>query len=629
MTLIRLDAAELAFGNHHLLEKVNFLLEPGDRIGLIGRNGEGKSTFLKVLAGEQDIDSGLCQRDAVVTVAYVSQSLPAAEDISVGEYVASGAQDLLDKLGQYQALSMSASDKHLDQMNKLQHEIEAVDGWSFEARLSAVLKQFSLDSSTKMSALSGGWRRKASLARALIIHPDVLLLDEPTNHLDVGLIQWLEGFLKSFKGALVVITHDRAFLNSVARSIAELDRGHLTLWKGDYASFVEFKQKEMETEEKHNALFDKRLAQEEAWIRQGIKARRTRNEGRVRALKRMREERAQRRSLQQLGNVEIAAGESSGKLVAEFKSVSFAYDGKTIVEDFDAILLKGDKIGLIGPNGAGKSTLLKLILGEVEPTKGELKRGTRLQVAYFDQMREQLDLDKNIVDNIGEGRSSVEVNGRDVHIMSYIQDFMFSPARARTPLAALSGGERNRVLLAKLFCKPSNLLILDEPTNDLDTDTLELLESLLVNYKGTVLLVSHDRQFLDNVVSSSIVFEGGGTLRESVGGFTDWTAQGGSWEAITSAKAKEADTATESKKIAKSDTGKASKLSYKLQRELDQLPNLISELEGKIAGLTDEISKPEFYQRDKGEVERTLKLLSDSEALLSDHYSRWEELESL
>ena len=628
MTLIRLDAAELAFGDHNLLDRVEFNLEAGDRIGLIGRNGEGKSTFLKVLAGDQEVDSGSCRRDGAVKVAYVSQNLPEAQDIAVGDYVASGAKELLDKINTYQTLSESANAQDLEQMNKLQHEIESVDGWSFDSRLSAVLKQFSLDAKTKLSALSGGWRRKASLAKALITHPDVLLLDEPTNHLDVGLIQWLEGFLRSFNGALVVITHDRAFLNAVASSIAELDRGRLTLWSGNYMSFVEFKQKEMETEAKHNALFDKKLAQEEAWIRQGIKARRTRNEGRVRALKKMREARAQRRSLLKLGKVEIASGEVSGKLVAEFKGVSFLYDDKPIVQDFDAVMIKGDKIGLIGPNGAGKSTLLKLILGELEPTKGELKRGTRLQVAYFDQMRDQLDLNKNIVDNIGEGRSSVEVNGRDVHIMSYIQDFMFTPARARTPLTALSGGERNRVLLAKLFCKPSNLLILDEPTNDLDTETLELLESLLVDYEGTVLLVSHDRQFLDNVVSSSIIFEGKGVLSESVGGFSEWVAQGGSWERISTINNARVENSASDQVIAPKHE-KARKLSYKLQRELDQLPNAISKVEEEIAGLTEAVSQPAFYTQEQTEVEKTLKALSDKEALLVEFYARWEELESL
>lgn len=481
--------------------------------------------------------------------------------------------------------------------------------------------------------MSGGWRRRVALAQALIREPDVLLLDEPTNHLDIAAIQWLEQQLQSFRGAIVFITHDRAFLRAVANSVAELDRGELTVWHGSYDDYLKFKAQALETEAKNNALFDKKLAQEEVWIRQGIKARRTRNEGRVRALEKLRKERSQRREV--LGNVKLehANDVPSGKLVAELHDVSFSWPDKTIINHFSSTIVRGDKIGLIGPNGIGKSTLLKIVLGELEPSKGSVRLGTKLSVAYFDQMRHQLNLELNAIDNISDGRDFIDINGKSKHIISYLQDFMFSGERARTPIKALSGGERNRILLAKLFSKPSNLLVMDEPTNDLDAETLELLEELLVSFDGTLLLVSHDREFLDNVVSSSIAFEGSGRVKEYVGGYTDWIHQGGVWPneqsrieiqdkgLITEKSAKE--TYKESKLVAEKPK---KKLSYKLQHELDQLPGKIEEQEKKIEDVQLVIASENFFEQDQQLVNETLEKLTKLETELSEMYGRWEEL---
>ncbi|WP_096085944.1 ATP-binding cassette domain-containing protein [Agaribacterium haliotis] len=646
MPLMRLEQVELAFGERHILDHADLMLEKGQRIGLIGRNGEGKSTLLKILAGKQDVDAGTVWRHPDLRIAVVEQALPPSDEQLVADYVAGGSQDLVDQLKAYETLSANSSHE-LNKLTELQQQIDAADGWNFHNRLKRILREFELDRGQRLAELSGGWRRKAALARALVSEPDLLLLDEPTNHLDIGLIQWLEQFIKNFKGAVVTITHDRAFLRACSTRIAELDRGTLRVWDGDYGRFLEFKRQELENEKKHNALFDKKLAQEEAWIREGIKARRTRNEGRVRALKKLREQRAERRNLVQLEKMDFAGSSASGKLVCELKNVSVQYAEKTVIKDFSSVLIRGDKVGLIGPNGAGKSTLLKLILGEIQASSGEIKHGTRLDIAYFDQMRGQLDMEKDVVDNVAEGRQSVEINGKDKHILSYLQDFLFSPTRARTPLKALSGGECARVMLAKLFCKPSNLLVMDEPTNDLDTDTLELLESLLVDYPGTVLLVSHDREFVDNVVSSTIIFEGQGCLSEYVGGFEDWLRQGGDWQRISGAEHESqgrseppagdarADTqaTTASTKAAASKqapaAAKAVKLSYKYQRELEALPQKIEVAEKQLAELNELVCAPDFYNRDQTEVQAKLASLQSLEETLNTLYQRWEELEAM
>ncbi|WP_370978692.1 ATP-binding cassette domain-containing protein [Agaribacterium sp. ZY112] len=632
MPLLRLENVDLAFGERHILDQASLLLDKGQRIGLIGRNGEGKSTLLRILSGKQEVDSGTVWRHPDLRVSVVEQELPPSSEQAVADYVAQGSAQLLHDLAEYEKESHTES-QSLDRLAELQQRIDTADGWTFEHRLNRILKQTGLDQGQKLAELSGGWRRKAALARALVSEPDLLLLDEPTNHLDVGLIQWLEEFLTNFKGAVITITHDRAFLRATSTQIAELDRGILTSWKGDYGRFLEFKKQELENEAKHNALFDKKLAQEEAWIREGIKARRTRNEGRVRALKKLREQRAERRNVTQIEKMDITGGTASGKLVAELNSVSVAFAERTIIKDFSSILIRGDKVGLIGPNGAGKSTLLKLILGELEPSSGSIKCGTRIDLAYFDQMRAQLDMERNVVDNVGEGRLSVTVDGKDKHVLSYLQDFLFSPERARTPLKALSGGECARVMLAKLFCKPSNLLVMDEPTNDLDTETLELLESLLVDYQGTVLLVSHDREFVDNVVSSSIVFEGDGKLSEYVGGYQDWINQGGSWAAISNeGQASASKQAAAQAKVATqspSDDKPKKKLSYKLQRELQNLPEKIEKAEANIEQLNAQMCAADFYSQEEKQVQAVLAELADQEQKLSTMYERWEELDAM
>jgi len=520
-------------------------------------------------------------------------------------------------------------------LGRLQQAIDDCDGWTLQQRVDTIITRLQLPADKLMSQLSGGWRRRVALAKALVVDPDVLLLDEPTNHLDILAIEWLEKQILEFQGAVVFITHDRAFLQSLATHIVELDRGHIRSWKGDYASFLEFREQQLAEEARHNALFDKRLAEEEVWIRQGIKARRTRNEGRVRALKSMRDERGDRR--ERLGNVNLNLSSSglSGKLVAELSHVSHGWSEGLVVRDLNSVVVRGDRIGFIGPNGVGKSTLLKIILGELTPNEGSVKYGTKLEVAYFDQLRDQLNLEKSAVDNVSEGRDSIEINGQPRHIISYLSDFLFTGERARTPLKALSGGERNRVLLAKLFSKPSNLLVLDEPTNDLDVETLELLEEVLGKFDGTVLLVSHDRAFLDNVVTSTYAFEGNGLVREYIGGYEDWLRQGGRWpQAGASSNApdtagNEVQAVVEAPVVEKPVKASATKLSYKLQRELEKLPAVIDKTEKKISDLETEMGGADFYQRPQAEVSSTLDQLGQLQAELEVHYSRWDELESM
>ncbi len=630
MLLIKLDNASLNYGSTILLDNQSLEVSSNDKLCLIGRNGAGKSSLLKVLAGEVELDDGSVWRKPGLKIARLEQDLPDADDLTVYQSVALGLGELGETIQQYLGLAKTVStDAEMDKLARLQQTIEAQDGWLIEQRIESIMDRLALDGSRRMGELSGGWRRRVALARALVCEPDLLLLDEPTNHLDVETIQWLEDQLLEFRGAVLLITHDRTFLNSVANTIAELDRGQITRFTGNLDGFLAFKEAKLAEEARHNALFDKRLAEEERWIRQGIKARRTRNEGRVRALKAMRVERKERIERQGNASLSIQGGVSSGKLVAELSNISHGYEGKQLIQHFSATILRGDRVGLIGPNGIGKSTLLKIILGQLQPQQGEVRVGTNLEVAYFDQMRGQLDLEQTPVDNVAEGREFIEINGQQRHVISYLNDFLFTGARARTPLKALSGGERNRVLLAKLFSKPCNLLVLDEPTNDLDVETLELLEEVLAAYQGTLLLVSHDRQFLDNVVTSTIAFEGNGRVAEYVGGYQDWLRQRPAAASPESevAKPQLVDDAVPAKPV--STTQKPKKLSYKLQRELEQLPGQIESLEAAIAEFEAEVGSADFYRGEQVHINATLESLGQAQQQLEQAMERWMELEAM
>jgi len=634
MPLIRIDKASLAFGTRPLLTDVELNIEPGERIGLVGLNGAGKSTLMKVINKEVALDGGDLWIDPACRIAQLPQALPAADERRVWDVVAEGLQDIVNLRREYDEVA-SQDDISMSKLESLQQKIEALDGWQLEQNVERVLTQLSLDGEALMSSLSGGWRRRAALGAALVQNPDLLLLDEPTNHLDIGTIEWMEQQLIEFRGGLLFVSHDRALVDHLATRIIELDRGVLTSFKGNYTSYVEQKQVLLENEARQNALFDKKLAQEEVWIRQGIKARRTRNEGRVRTLEKLRNERAERMNRQGKASFNLEEAQKSGKLAAELEHVSVAFEGKQVIRDFSMTLQRGDRVGLIGPNGAGKSTLLKLILGDIEPDSGSIKRGTKLEVAYFDQLRGQLDMDKTVIDNISEGRESIEINGNTRHIIGYLNDFLFSPERARTPVRALSGGECNRVLLAKLFSQPANLLVLDEPTNDLDVETLELLEEILMEYKGTVLLVSHDRAFLDNVVTSTVAFEGNGRLKAYVGGYKDWLRQRPEPTAVGKEAGKNAP--KPAKEAAKVEAVKAApapkkasvKLSYKLQRELESLPAEIEAAETSLEALQSEMADPAFYEQDHAKVAEKVAQLSEQEATLERLMERWVELEAM
>lgn len=635
MSLIKIEKAQLSYGLQVILDNVEFTIERGQRLCLIGRNGTGKSTLMKVIAGEVDLDKGEIIRQGGIKIARLEQDLPEPDDQLVFDVVAKGFGDTGDLLRDYRQLAEKSdlTDAEINRLHQLQQAIESQDGWSLQQKVEEIISRLQLPSHKYMSELSGGWRRRVALAKALVIDPDVLMLDEPTNHLDIAAIEWLEKQLLAFNGAIVFITHDRSLLQNLATHIAELDRGHLRYWEGSYESFLTFREQMLADEARHNELFDKKLAQEEVWIRQGIKARRTRNEGRVRALKALRETRSERRELVGKANFSLSAGENSGKLVAELIDVTYQFPDKVIVKNFSTTIMRGDRIGFVGANGAGKSTLLKLILGEIEPQSGTIKRGTNLQVAYFDQLRDQLDLDKNAVDNIAEGREFIEIGGKNKHIYSYLSDFLFSGERARTPLRALSGGERNRVLLAKLFSKSANLLVLDEPTNDLDVETLELLEEILTDYPGTVLLVSHDRAFLNNLVGSVIAFEGQGQVLEYVGGYDDWLRQGGRWTVDEPAHKEPLNSVKEIKEEApnlpKATAPKPKKLSYKLQKEFDELPQKIERLEAEVEQLNAQTSAPDFYQKPKDELDSVLGELAAKQQELEECFDRWAELEDM
>ncbi len=625
MALLRISDLSIAFGVHHLLEKAEFQLKAGERVGLLGRNGEGKSTLLKIISGEVKPDEGSIWLKPGAKLATLEQAPSLSGDESIYDSVAAGLGDVGGWIAEYHHVAMAQDmdvDRQMAELGRLQHLLDDHDGWQLQQKVEQILTRLDLPADKSVKGLSGGWKRRVALARALVCDPDVLLLDEPTNHLDLESILWLEEHLVSFKGAVLFVTHDRAFLQKLATRIVDLDRGKLISWPGNYADFLRRKAAALEEEERQNALFDKKLAQEEVWIRQGIKARRTRNEGRVRALKKMRDERSQRREQQSNAKFGLETADRSGKLVIEVKEVDYSYPERTIVKDFSTRIIRGDRIGLIGPNGAGKTTLLKLLLGKIKPQKGELKIGTSLEIAYFDQLREQLDLNQTVVEAIGDGSDQITINGKTRHVISYLGDFLFAPARARSPIKSLSGGERARILLARLFSKSVNLLVMDEPTNDLDIETLELLEELLVNFDGTLLLVSHDRAFMDNVVTSTLVFEDEGVVNEYVGGYSDWLTQKVSSQQTS---IKEQKTAT--KPRLKSSVPK--RLGHKEQRELDKIPALIEKLEEEQVQLNEKISDASFYKQDKGTTGTVLARLEKITSELEQHYARWDELESL
>lgn len=630
MPLLRLDKVSLNFGTHILFDEIDLTLMKGSRIGLLGRNGAGKTTLMKVIAGSVVPDGGERWLRPGVEVAWLEQSLPEADDQTVYDMVAGGLSEVGELLKQYHHLISDYEHADMSQLERVQSQLEAKHGWSLGQRVDTVITQLQLPEDKMMSELSGGWRKRVALGRALVREPELLLLDEPTNHLDIPAIEWLEKQLQEYRGALLLVTHDRTFLQNVANKIVELDRGHLYQFEGSFEKFLRFREQQLAAEDTANKLFDKKLAQEEVWIRQGIKARRTRNEGRVRALKALRVERSDRRELQGSAKFKINKAENSGKIVAELTGISHDFDGNTVIKDFSTTILRGDRIGIVGANGAGKSTLLKILLGKLEPTEGEVKLGSKLEVAYFDQLREHLDLEKNLIENVCGGQDFIEINGIRKHAISYLGDFLFTPDRIRTPAKALSGGEQNRAILAKVFSRPANILVLDEPTNDLDIETLELLEDILLNFKGTVLLVSHDRQFMDNVVTSLMVFEGNGTVNEYVGGYSDWSRKGGK---LVSFEEAESDTleneSAKEKPATVLPTQKPKKLSYKDQRELEALPALIEKLETGHAKLEELISQADFYSNDSKKVEQTLKQVADSQAQLDQAYQRWEALEKL
>lgn len=634
MAVVILEEVGLHYGEQVLLNNVNLTINEKDRICLVGRNGAGKSSLFRLLLGQNKPDGGIIRINDGCTLAELPQALPAADDRKVVDVVLSGQAELGQLLHDYNELALAAhDDESLKKLERLQTKIEAQDGWLLQQKADAIIEKLKLPKEKTMAELSGGWRRRVMLGRALLSEPDLLLLDEPTNHLDIPAIEWLEEQLADFNGAVLFITHDRAFMEKVGKQVIDLDRGNLYRYDGsDYEGLVAWREKRLEDEEKENALFDKRLAEEEKWIRQGIKARRTRNEGRVRALKAMRNERSARVDRQGKSQFEVEAADRSGKTVIEAEHVKYAFDDKPIVNDFSTLIQRGDRIGLLGVNGTGKSTLLRLLLKQLEPQSGTIKQGTKLEIAYFDQLRAEINMEKNIIDNLAEGREFIEIGGKEKHVLSYLSDFLFTPARARTPLKALSGGEVSRVMLAKLFSKPANLLVLDEPTNDLDVETLELLESRLMEFEGTLMVVSHDRAFLDNVVTSLIVFEGQGDVTEHIGGYSDWYGRGFrlkedplGLKPSESKKDKQKEKPVEEKVEVK----KAVKLSYKLQRELESLPQEIEALETQVEELTAETNSSDFYSKETDYVTERLALLETKQQELEAKEERWLELEAM
>ncbi|NQY88935.1 MAG: ATP-binding cassette domain-containing protein [Colwellia sp.] len=638
MELLRIANGELAFGTDKILDKADLSIQTGERICLVGRNGAGKSTLMKVLMGFQNLDDGQILKSSTMLMAMLEQDPPESSDVNVFDYVAQGVKENADILSRYHSLihiiGEDPSERNLNKLAKVQDELEQANAWQDEQRIEQVMSTLSLDADAKISDLSGGWLRKVALAKALVTNPDILLLDEPTNHLDIASVLWLEKFLKDFTGTIIFISHDRAFIRGLSTRILDLDRGKLKSYPGDYDLYIEQKQHDLQVEEQQNALFDKRLAEEEVWIRQGVKARRTRNEGRVRSLEKLRLERTARREVRNQSTMNITQGDRSGKLVFEAKDVTVAFDGKVIIEKLNLLITRNDRLAFIGANGTGKSTLIKLIMENLKQTSGEMRSGVNLEVAYFDQHREALDLNLTVQEIVGEGKQEVMVNGRSRHVLGYLQDFLFSPKRARTPVKALSGGEKNRLLLARLFLRPSNLLILDEPTNDLDIETLELLEEVVANYSGTVILVSHDRDFVNNCVNTCLYFDGTGRINQIVGGYDDVD----SYLALKEEQ-RQQHIAAENKKVTpQSKTASANKevakvakkkLSFKETKELAELPEIIDNLENTIADLQEQVNQSDFFSKDEQYTQNILNQLSENESKLDLVYSRWQELDEL
>jgi len=638
LSLVRINSGSLAYGYTPLLQKADFTIEPGERVCIVGRNGAGKSSLMKVLSGDVLLDEGEFNIATDVKVSRLQQDPPKAEKGSVYSYISAGLQEVGEKLERYHQLAHDVGsaepdqmERMLKQMERLQGDIDHLNGWQLDNRINQNCELLGLDPDGALSELSGGWQRKVALARALVSDPDLLLLDEPTNHLDIDTIEWLEQFLLSYKGAIVFVSHDRGFIQRMATRIVDLDRGVVTSWPGNYQTYLDGKAEWLRVEAEQNAHFDKKLAEEESWIRQGVKARRTRNEGRVRALKALRVERMARLNRQGGAKMAVADTDRSGKLVFDIENLNYNLPDKNLVKNFTTSVMRGDRIALIGPNGCGKSTLVKLLIGQLEAQSGSVKVGTKLEIAYFDQYREALDPEKTVEENVGEGKKTITINGQDRHILSYLQDFLFSPMRARTPVKALSGGEKNRLLLARLLLKPANLIILDEPTNDLDIETLELLESLLTEYPGTLLIVSHDRAFIDNTVTSSWWFTGNGGWAEYVGGYQDAVSQGAKFYSEEPQETKSVQPVeVEVKEVKTPVKAKAEKkLSYKLQRELESLPATMEQLEQEVEALQEKISAPEFYAQDQEKISLQLELLANKEQELEVCFERWEELESL
>ncbi len=629
MSLVRFDEVSLEFGDTPLLVKANFLIEANERVCLIGRNGAGKSSMLKMIMHELQPDHGEIQWKSNLRISQLEQNLLEGSEQLVQEVILEGLTEQQKLIDEYHALSKQIlNTQGLRQLEELQHLIDVSGGWQLAQRVETIMTQLQLPADHKLNKLSGGWRRRVALGKALVSQPDLLLLDEPTNHLDISTIEWLEHQVRGYRGSVIFITHDRTFLQKLATRIVEIDRGRLVSWPGNYSNYIKLKEKALENENASNTLFDKKLAQEEAWIRQGIKARRTRNEGRVRALKVMREERAKRVKREGKARIHIESADKSGRKVITARNVSHGYNGKILIRDFSLKVMRGDRIGLIGNNGVGKSTLLRILLGEIKPDQGAIKLGTNLEIAYFDQLRQNLELEKTIAENIGEGKDYIDLNGKQRHVIGYLKNFLFSPKRAMTPVKALSGGERNRVILAKLFTKPANLLVLDEPTNDLDVEMLEVLEQRLVEYSGTLILVSHDRDFLDNVVTSTLVFEDNGKVQEYLGGYQDWLRRGKhllETDLPQCSSASLMDVQTEDR----SENKKSKKLSYKLQRELNELPAKIEVLEKTIQQLTDEVEKRDFYELPYEKSKQVLENLTNTQGRLNQAMERWAELEGM
>ena len=638
MELLRIANGELAFGEEKILDKANLSVQTGERICLVGRNGAGKSTLMKVLMGLQNLDDGQILKSNTMQLAMLEQDPPESSDLSVFDYVAQGVSENADLLSRYHGLihliGEDPSEKNLNKLAKVQDELEQAGAWQDEQRIEQAMSTLSLNPDARICDLSGGWLRKLALAKALVTNPDILLLDEPTNHLDIESVLWLEKFLKDFAGTIIFISHDRAFIRGLSTRILDLDRGQLKSYPGDYDLYIEQKQHDLQVEEQQNALFDKKLAEEEVWIRQGIKARRTRNEGRVRSLEKLRLERKARREVRNQSTMNISQGDRSGKLVFEAEDVTVAFGDKVVINNLNLLINRNDRLALIGANGTGKSTLIKLIMEKLKATSGKMRSGVNLEIAYFDQHREALDINKTVQEIVGEGKQEVVVNGKPRHVLGYLQDFLFSPKRARTPVRALSGGEKNRLLLARLFLRPSNLLILDEPTNDLDIETLELLEEVVANYAGTVILVSHDRDFVNNCVNTCLYFDGTGHINQIVGGYDDVDDYLALKEeqrllhlSAVNQKEKQQKSVSATNKEAPQATKK--KLSFKESKELEELPKIIEHLETEISELQEQVNQSDFFSQDEKHTKKILNQLSENESKLDIAYTRWQELDEI